>query len=86
MPECRSYHSLRWSQRCCRSRTTHPVDHEGGEHIAHEVEGRDEELQMASVERQDKTAAAVTAAVKQYCGLPPAPPQPPPDAQAKADH
>jgi N-acetylmuramoyl-L-alanine amidase len=47
---------------------------------------RDEELEMASVERQDKTAAAVTAAVKQYCGLPAAPSQAPADAQAKADH
>jgi N-acetylmuramoyl-L-alanine amidase len=47
---------------------------------------RDEELEMVSAERQDKTAAAVTAAVKQYCGLPAAPPQAPADAQAKADH
>ncbi len=47
---------------------------------------RDEELEMLSPERQDKTAAAVTAAVKQYCGLPAAPPQAPADAQAKADH
>jgi N-acetylmuramoyl-L-alanine amidase len=48
---------------------------------------RDEELQMASPERQDKTAFAVTAALREYCGLPPVkPPTPPPDAQAKADH
>jgi hypothetical protein len=42
---------------------------------------------MASPERQDKTAFAVTAALREYCGLPPAkPPATPPDAQAKADH
>jgi len=46
---------------------------------------RDEELQVASPERQDKTAAVVTAALKEYCGLAPAPSQTPPDAQAKAD-
>jgi N-acetylmuramoyl-L-alanine amidase len=48
---------------------------------------RDEELQMASPERQDMTANAVTTAVKQFCGLPaaasPAPASA--DAQAKAD-
>lgn len=33
---------------------------------------RDEELQMASPERQDLIIAAVTTAVKQYCGPPPA--------------
>ena len=49
---------------------------------------RDEELQMASPERQDMTVRAVTTALKQYCGLPVAPPPAatPPDAQAKADH
>jgi N-acetylmuramoyl-L-alanine amidase len=48
---------------------------------------RDEELQMASPERQDKTAFAVTAALREYCGLPPVKPPPtPPDAQAKVDH
>jgi len=51
---------------------------------------RDEELQMASPERQDMTINAVTTAVKQFCGLSPeTPPQataPAPDAQAKADH
>ena len=48
---------------------------------------RDEELQMASTERQDKTAFAVTAALREYCGLPPVKPPPaPPDAQAKVDH
>jgi N-acetylmuramoyl-L-alanine amidase len=48
---------------------------------------RDEELQMASPERQDMTVKAVTTALKQYCGLPVAPPATtPPDAQAKADH
>ena len=48
---------------------------------------RDEELQMASPERQDMTVKAVTTALKQYCGLPVAPPPAttPPDAQAKAD-
>jgi N-acetylmuramoyl-L-alanine amidase len=47
---------------------------------------RDEELQVASPERQDKTASVVTAALREYCGLPAALPQTPPDAQAKADH
>jgi N-acetylmuramoyl-L-alanine amidase len=49
---------------------------------------RDEELQMALPERQDMTISAVTAAVKQFCGVPSAPPASPtpPDAQAKADH
>jgi N-acetylmuramoyl-L-alanine amidase len=60
---------------------------------------RDEELQMASDQRQDMTVQAVTTAVKEYCGLPvtPAPAlaaasapkadaQPVPDAEAKADH
>jgi len=49
---------------------------------------RDEELQMASPERQDLTVNAVTAAVRQFCGLPPEPPpaHTPPDAEAKADH
>jgi N-acetylmuramoyl-L-alanine amidase len=47
---------------------------------------RDEELEMASAERHDKTVSAVTTALKEYCGLPPAPPQTPPDAQAKMDH
>jgi N-acetylmuramoyl-L-alanine amidase len=47
---------------------------------------RDEELQMASSERQDMTVNAVTTALKQFCGLPQQPPQTPPDAQAKADH
>lgn len=50
------------------------------------ISNRDEELQVASPERQDKTVAAVTAALREYCGLPPVPPQAPPDAQAKADH
>ena len=45
---------------------------------------RDEELQMASPERQDMTVNAVTTAVKQFCGVPP--PPTPPDAEAKADH
>ena len=40
---------------------------------------RDEELEMASPERQDKTIGAVTDALKEYCGLP-APP-----LQATAD-
>jgi N-acetylmuramoyl-L-alanine amidase len=31
---------------------------------------RDEELQMASPERQDMTVNAVTTALKQFCGLP----------------
>ena len=47
---------------------------------------RDEELQMASPERQDMTVNAVTTAVKQFCGVPPAPSPARPDAQAKADH
>jgi N-acetylmuramoyl-L-alanine amidase len=47
---------------------------------------RDEELQVASPERRDKTASVVTAALREYCGLPPVKPEPPPDAQAKADH
>jgi N-acetylmuramoyl-L-alanine amidase len=46
---------------------------------------RDEELQMASPARQDRTVNAVTTALKQFCGLPAQSP-PPPDAQAKADH
>ncbi|MBV9461141.1 MAG: N-acetylmuramoyl-L-alanine amidase [Bradyrhizobium sp.] len=47
---------------------------------------RDEELQMASPERQDMTVNAVTTAVKQFCGLPVvSAPTPTPDAQAKAD-
>ncbi len=46
------------------------------------ISNRDEELQMASPERQDKTVTAVAAALREYCGLPPAPP----DAQAKMDH
>ena len=51
------------------------------------ITNRDEELQMASAERQDKTVTAVTEAVKEYCGLPLAPPEAtPPDAQAKMDH
>ncbi|MBV8925789.1 MAG: N-acetylmuramoyl-L-alanine amidase [Bradyrhizobium sp.] len=36
---------------------------------------RDEELQMASAERQDMTVNAVTMALKQFCGLPLEPPQ-----------
>jgi N-acetylmuramoyl-L-alanine amidase len=44
---------------------------------------RDEEMQMASPERQDMTVNAVTTAVKQFCGVPVA--SPTPDAQAKAD-
>jgi N-acetylmuramoyl-L-alanine amidase len=37
---------------------------------------RDEELQMASPERQDKTINAITTALKQFCGLSPdTPPQ-----------
>lgn len=50
---------------------------------------RDEELKMASPERQDMTISAVTTAVKQFCGVPQETPQataPTPDAQAKADH
>ena len=50
---------------------------------------RDEELQMASPERQDMTISAVTTAVKQFCGVPAETPQASasaPDAQAKADH
>jgi N-acetylmuramoyl-L-alanine amidase len=47
---------------------------------------RDEELQMASPERQDMTVNAVTTAVRQFCGLPPETTPTPPDAQAKADH
>jgi N-acetylmuramoyl-L-alanine amidase len=50
------------------------------------IVNRDEELQMISPERQELTANAVTAALKQYCGLAPAPAATPPDAQAKADH
>ncbi len=47
---------------------------------------RDEELQMASPERQDMTANAVTTAVKQFCGVPVAPAlASTPDAQAKVD-
>jgi N-acetylmuramoyl-L-alanine amidase len=47
---------------------------------------RDEELQMASPERQDMTVNAVTTAVRRFCGLPPETTPTPPDAQAKADH
>jgi N-acetylmuramoyl-L-alanine amidase len=49
---------------------------------------RDEELQMASPARQDRTVNAVTTALKQFCGLPVGPPQTPTpaDAQAKVDH
>jgi N-acetylmuramoyl-L-alanine amidase len=49
---------------------------------------RDEELEMASPERQDMTVKAVTTALKQYCGLPAAPllASTPAEAQAKADH
>jgi N-acetylmuramoyl-L-alanine amidase len=43
------------------------------------ISNRDEELQMASVERQDVIIGAVTAAVKDYCGPAPAP------LQASAD-
>lgn len=50
------------------------------------ISNRDEELQMASPERQEKTVTAVTEAVREYCGLPPAPPPTPPDAQATAVH
>jgi N-acetylmuramoyl-L-alanine amidase len=46
---------------------------------------RDEELQMASPARQDRTVNAVTTALKQFCGLPTQSP-PLPDAEAKADH
>jgi N-acetylmuramoyl-L-alanine amidase len=49
---------------------------------------RDEELQMASPARQDRTINAVTTAVKQFCGLPQDTPQaaaPAPDAQAEAN-
>jgi N-acetylmuramoyl-L-alanine amidase len=41
---------------------------------------RDEELEVASTERQDKTIGAVTDALKEYCGVP----EPP--LQASADH
>jgi N-acetylmuramoyl-L-alanine amidase len=44
------------------------------------ISNRDEELQMASAERQDMVIGAVTAAVKEYCGREPAP------LQANADH
>lgn len=50
------------------------------------ISNRDEELQMASPERQEKTVAVVTDAVRQYCGLPPAPPTTAPDAEATAAH
>jgi N-acetylmuramoyl-L-alanine amidase len=43
------------------------------------ISNRDEELQMASAERQDVIIGAVTAAVKEYCGPEPAP------LQASAD-
>jgi N-acetylmuramoyl-L-alanine amidase len=48
---------------------------------------RDEELQMASPERQDMTIAAIATALKQFCGVPVASPPSaaPPDAQAKVD-
>jgi N-acetylmuramoyl-L-alanine amidase len=38
---------------------------------------RDEELQVAGQERQDATIGAVSDALKEYCGAPPAPPQEP---------
>jgi N-acetylmuramoyl-L-alanine amidase len=41
---------------------------------------RDEEAEVASTERQDKTIGAVTDALKEYCGVP----EPP--LQASADH
>ena len=41
------------------------------------ISNRDEELQVASAKRQDATIDAVTAALKEYCGLPPAPARPP---------
>jgi N-acetylmuramoyl-L-alanine amidase len=43
---------------------------------------RDEELKMASTERQDMTVKAVTDAMKQFCGVPPAP-QPTSQPEAK---
>jgi N-acetylmuramoyl-L-alanine amidase len=49
---------------------------------------RDEELQMASPERQDMTVKAVTTAVQEFCGVPvkPSGPALAADTQAKADH
>ena len=41
---------------------------------------RDEELKMASAERQDMTVKAVTTAMKQFCGV--APPQTQPEAKS----
>ena len=40
------------------------------------ISNRDEELAMASVERQDMVIGAVTEAVKEYCGPRPAPESP----------
>jgi N-acetylmuramoyl-L-alanine amidase len=50
------------------------------------ISNRDEELQVASPERQTKTVGAVSDALREYCGMAPAKPATPPDAQAKADH
>ena len=50
------------------------------------ISNRDEELQVAGQTRQDATIGAVTDALKEYCGLPPAATPPPNEPLVSSNH